>query len=103
MNLSDLQTKLLRAARQAPPRDTVPYAFEKRIMHRLASAAPENPWAAWGSSLWRGALACMAVTILCAVWSYSGSRPAPVASTDFSQDLQSVVFASMGQPSEDAW
>jgi len=40
MNASDLQTKLIEAARKEPPQDQVPYAFEKRIMAHLAGFLP---------------------------------------------------------------
>ena len=37
MNLAELERKLIAAARANPPSDRVPYAFEKRIMARLAA------------------------------------------------------------------
>ncbi len=103
MKLSDLQTKLIESARRIEPRSDVPYAFEKRIMHRLGSQRPESMWAGWGASLWRGAAACVAVTLVCAVWASRGPKPAPAPVADLSQELQSTVFASMNQPAEDAW
>ena len=35
MNLAELETKLIAAARCHPPGDRVPYAFEQRVMARL--------------------------------------------------------------------
>jgi hypothetical protein len=55
----------------------------------------------WGRPLWLAALSCVAVTMLCGVWSFSSVR-----STDnesFSQDLESVVYASMDLHSEEIW
>jgi len=103
MNLDQLQNKLLRAARGTSSSDAVPYAFEQRIMHRLTSRQPESAAALWGSALWRGALACVALTMICGVWSYA-SRPAPAdTAANFSQDFQATVFASMNQPGEGDW
>ena len=102
MKLSEFEAKLLRAARQAQPGAHVPYAFEKRIMARLAARRPESPWVWWSVSLWRGAAACAIVTVLCATWSCLTPKPPatpPVA--DLSQEFQSAVFASMTQPTED--
>jgi hypothetical protein len=102
MNPSDLQTKLIRAARCEPPRDQVPYAFEKRVMARIASAAPLNPWAVWGRPLWRAALSCVAVTLLCGLWSLAAT-PRQESSESFAQDFERTVFASLDQHVEDAW
>lgn len=104
MNLSELQTKLIGAARKQPPGDHVPYAFEKRIMARIAAASPVNLWALWGRPLWRAALSCVAITVLCGVWSLTSAPPAGRdASNTFSQDLEHTVFASLNQHVEDAW
>jgi len=103
MNLSDLQKRLLRAARENPPSDAAPYAFEKRVMSHLAARQPESAWAWWGSALWRGAVACVAITLLCGVWSYTSYRRPAETATNFSQDLESTVFASMSQPGEGDW
>jgi hypothetical protein len=103
MNLNLLQNRLLRAARQDPPSEAAPYAFEKRIMSRLGARQPESAWAWWGASLWRGAAACMAITLLCGVWSYTSQRRPAEAASDFSQDLEATVFASMNQPGEGDW
>ena len=40
MKLTALETKLIAAARAGVPSEQVPYCFEKRIMARLADAAP---------------------------------------------------------------
>ena len=102
MKLNELQAKLIAAARLDTPKDNVPYAFEQRIMHRLAARRPESPWVWWNASLWRGAVACMAITAACAIW-FSQAPKTPEPTADLSQELQSTVFASMNQPTEDAW
>jgi len=102
MNASDLQTKLIQAARQEPLQDHVPYAFEKRIMARLAGMVPLNPWALWGRTLWRAAISCVAITLLCGVWSIA-SAPKGDNSDSFAQAFERAVFASSDQHLEDVW
>jgi hypothetical protein len=102
MNASDLQSKLIKAARQEPPQDHVPYAFEKRIMARLAGASPLNYWALWGQPLWRAALSCVAITLLCGLWSLA-SAPPKDNSDSFAQAFERAVFASSDQHLEDVW
>jgi len=93
MNLDKLQQKLFAAARANPPSDRVPYAFEKRILARLATRPLEDARSQWGVALWRGAAACVAVTVLLSVWSFSGlNRPRPGA--NLSQDLEHTLLAS---------
>jgi len=102
MKPSELQTKLIEAARGEPPQDRVPYAFEKRIMARLASLSPANPWALWGRPLWRAALSCVAITLLCGIWS-AVSAPKPDNSDSLNQAFERAVFASSDQHLEDTW
>ena len=103
MNMDRLQDQLLRAARKNPPGDGVPYAFERRIMHRLGSRRPETVLDLWSGALWRGAIACMAVTLICGVWSYSAHQRPSDPPGDFSQELSSTVFASMDQTGGGNW
>jgi hypothetical protein len=102
MRLSHLQNKLITAARKNTPGEQVPYAFEKRIMARLAAHSPMNAWALWGQSLWRAAISCVAITALCGLWCVV-SAPSAKTSDTFSQDFESAVFASMDQHVEDGW
>ncbi|MGA3180633.1 MAG: hypothetical protein ABSF38_09850 [Verrucomicrobiota bacterium] len=102
MNASDLQTKLIGAARKQPPQDHVPYAFEKRIMARIGSASRLNAWALWGRPLWRAALSCVALTLVCGVWLLA-TAPAATGDESFAQDFERTVFASLNQHVEDAW
>jgi len=102
MNLNELHAKLIAVARKNPPGDHVPYAFEKRIMRRLAAVAPLNSWALWGGPLWRAAVSCVAITVLCGVWSFAASRQAD-SQESFSQAFEAAVFAPPSQHAEDAW
>ena len=92
MNLTELQNKLLAAARRNPPDSQVPCAFEKRIMARLAAAPKPSEWLAWTRALWFGAAACVAVAVLASVW--------PVRTIDddddsFSAGVEQNILASV--------
>ena len=92
MNLTELQRRLLAAARAHPPADTVPYAFEKRILARLAEAPAMDVWALWNRVLWRAAAPCVALCLTLSVWSYFAG--ADSASPDvLAADLESAVLA----------
>ena len=102
MNEKELRAKLIAAARNNPPGAHVPYAFEKRIMKRVAARPAPDVWALWGGPLWRGAISCVAITVLCGVWSFAADRRAENAG-NFSQDFEAAVFAPLSQHLEDAW
>lgn len=93
MNLDNLQSKLIAAARAMPPDDRVPYAFEKRVMTRLMSGRVDL-LGAWSTALWRAAVSCVAIMLLSGAWSlwshYQHDQ------TDFSQEFETAVFASAG-------
>jgi hypothetical protein len=99
MNLDNLQNKLIAAARTAQPNDRVPYAFEKRVMARLAEARIDL-LGAWSAALWRAAIGCVAVVALASALSIWNS-PQPVEA-DFSQEFETAVFASAGS-SDEVW
>ena len=98
LNLADLQRKLLAAARREAPRDDVPYAFEQRMMARLAASGEPGFWAAWIRPLWSAAALCSLVALLTGAWSFTtpGDRGAAVTSEDFSfsQDLEQTILDS---------
>ncbi len=100
MNLAELQKKLIAAARADAPGDHVPYAFEKRVMALLASrVAPQN-LDGWVHGLWRAAVSCVAVALLCGAWALVTPVVAPAnatASTDLTQDLDNTLLASVDQ------
>ena len=94
MNPSQLERKLIAAAKAHPPSDAVPYAFEQRIMAHLGKTPVLDLWADWSRALWRAAGPCVAVAILFGVWNaFTPSETA--ASTDLSQDLEQTVLASV--------
>lgn len=107
MNLEHLQRKLLAAARANPPGDRVPYAFEKRIMARLASVPAVDTWALWSRALWRAAAPCVALALLLGVLSLVGpdndsSGVAQAGNEDFSQHFEQTLLAVVNE-AEEVW
>ena len=95
MDLSGLEKKLFAAARCNPPRQQVPYAFEKRIMANLTALASFDEWAWWGRALWRGAAACVVASLLLSGWSF---LPRTSTAGNAAADLEDVVLASVDEP-----
>jgi hypothetical protein len=96
MNVAELQRKLTAAARQQTPDDRVPYAFEKRIMAHLAERAAVSGRVLWARGLWRAAVSCVALAIVCGAVSFF----TPVAKDnpkDLSQDFENTLLASVDQ------
>jgi hypothetical protein len=102
MNVHKLHAKLIAAARKHPPGEQVPYAFEKRILSHLAALPAPNVWALWCRPLWRAAISCVAITVLCGVWACA-RRSHTVEAGNFSQDFEAAVFAPMSEHIEDSW
>jgi hypothetical protein len=100
MNLTGLERKLLAAARSKAPSDSVPYAFQTRVMARLRSVPVPDGWALWGSALWRASVPCLAIMLLLSAWSFFASpTPAP---GDLSQEFESTVLAAANQQASDS-
>lgn len=102
MNLAELEEKLVAAARATPPGDRVPYAFEKRIMARLAARPVVDDWALWARALWRAAAPCAAIMLLLGAWSlFTPPSHAPAnaanAANDLSQQLEQTLLAAVDQ------
>ena len=95
MKLAELQNKLIAAARQQPPDDRVPYAFEKRIAALVASRPIADQWALWTRGLWRATVPCVAIAVLLGGWVYFASVPANPG--DLSQDFENTLLASVDQ------
>ena len=101
MNLDNLQTKLIAAARAAQPSERVPYAFEKRVMARLTESVRVDLLGAWSAALWRAAIGCVAVAALSGALSLWDSHPGSTEG-DLSQEFETAVFASVSSTDE-AW
>jgi hypothetical protein len=96
MNLAELQRKLIAAARANVPGDRVPYAFEKRVTALLASRVAPQKLDGWVHGLWRAAVSCVAVALLCGAWSLLTPAATP-GSTDLTQDFENTLLASVDQ------
>jgi hypothetical protein len=96
MNIAELQTKLLAAARANPPGDRVPYAFEKRVTALLAARAAIDPLAFWVRGLWRAAVSCAAIALLLGGWAFFNPA-APSRTDDLSQNFENTLLASVDQ------
>lgn len=96
MNLAELQKKLIAVARTEVLDDRVPYAFEKRVSALLASRVVPQNLDLWVRGLWRSAISCVAVAMLCGAWTFF--TPATSASSDdLSQNLETTLLSSVDQ------
>ncbi len=97
MKLKDLQEKLIQAARDNPPVDHVPYAFEKRISALVQDRQGPGCISQWVRGLWRGAMSSVAIALLCGIVAFIlASSPKP-ASDDLSQNFENTLLASVDQ------
>ncbi|HEX7576445.1 MAG TPA: hypothetical protein VF430_00245 [Verrucomicrobiae bacterium] len=96
MNLVELQNKLTAAARANAPGDHVPYAFEKRVTALLSSRVALQNLDGWVRGLWRAAMSCMAVALLCGAWTFLNPS-ATTNATDLSQNFETTLLASVDQ------
>ena len=101
MNLNHLQQKLVAAARAHLPSDAVPYAFEKRILAHLTDRPASDAAAWWVRGLWRAAVSCVAICVLCGTWTLIHS-PTPRANSgeEFSQQFENTLLAAVDQETD---
>ena len=100
--MSELQNKLIAVARANPPDERVPYAFEKRITALLAACPALDRWALWSRALWRGAVGCLALTILLGAGSFFIPQSGGSAG-DLAQDFENTMLASAAQDADSTW
>ena len=99
MNPDLLQKKLLAAARANPPGDSVPYAFEKRVIALLSARTTTANPVLWARGLWRAAVSCMAIALLLGVWAFF--YPAASGSTaDLSQNFENTLLSAVDQSAQ---
>jgi hypothetical protein len=92
MSLSELNQKLIAAARATPPDERMPYAFEQRIMAHLAGKTALDSLGLWGRSLSRAAALCAGLMVLLALASFY----APANNSDsLSQEVETTLFAAV--------
>lgn len=99
MNLAQLQEKLLAAARADRPSEHVPYAFEQRILARLATTAKPDVWTTWARLLWRAATPCLGLTaVLVGTAFFTGALQG--TSVSLGEGLETTVYAVLTEPGE---
>lgn len=91
MNPSGLRDKLIAVAKGNRPGDSVPYAFEKRILARLSSVPVTDEWAQWARSLWYGAAACSLLALGICLWAQMPDDELELA-MDFSQTIEQTIL-----------
>ena len=96
MNLGELQKKLTAAARLQASDERVPYAFEKRITALIAARAVPDLWTAWSRGLFRAAVSCVIVAVVCGAISLLVPSAAEDGQ-DLSQDFENTLLASVDQ------
>ncbi len=99
MRLTELQRKLIAAARANPPGQGVPYAFEKRVTALLAARPAMDNLVLWMHGLWRAAVSCLAIALMLGVWAFF--NPATGAGReDLSQNFESTLLAAVDQSTQ---
>ena len=96
MNVSELEKKLIAAAKAHAPSDRVPYAFEKRVMAYINSHPALDTSALWAQALLRSASACLAVVILVgAISIFIPNHNSSTSPPDLSQQFEKTMLAAM--------
>ncbi len=99
MNIAELEKRLLAIARDVPVDDSVPYAFEHRIMARLAHSGGIDLWNLWSRALWPAAVLCVSITVCVCAWSFLSDRNG-TSHESLSADLENTVLAAVDHGGE---
>ncbi len=94
IDLTQLQKKLVAAARADQPSDRVPYAFEQRLMAHIRTLPKVDGWALWGGALWRAAVPCVAVMLTLGVWAVVASWDGN-GTADLTLELEGTLLANV--------
>jgi hypothetical protein len=102
MNLDQLKTSLISAARQQAPSDSVPLGFEHRVMSRVRAKAAGGVEAAadqlaeWTQGFWRAAVSSVGLCVL--ALAFHVSVPAPTQDWADSMEVLSADLDSGTAP-----
>lgn len=83
--------EFIKLARELPQNERTPWAFEKRIMARIAHGPVADAVSEWTHLLWRAMAPCLGIMLLAAVVSMASMSGD--TSSDEAGDLESTVFA----------
>ncbi|MSU40438.1 MAG: hypothetical protein EXS22_03340 [Pedosphaera sp.] len=98
MKLDNIIEKMLAAAREDRPSDHVPYAFEKRIMARIAEQSATDFWTVWSRALWQSVAPSAAVAVVVAAWlSLSPAQPNRAA---LDPELEQIALLAVELPAK---
>ena len=75
----------------------MPYAFEKRITALLASRVAPDNMALWVRGLWRAAVSCVAIAVICGAWAFLTPASGHDNGNDLSQNFENTLLASVDQ------
>lgn len=95
MNENEKLQQFLAIARSIPANETVPQAFEKRIMARLLKLHRGDALEIWGRIFWRLAACGLGVALLAAAWS-AFQRAPNTRTQDLANDLDKTILAPFG-------
>jgi|YelNatPaOPRAMG01_1025707.scaffolds.fasta_scaffold06989_5 hypothetical protein len=104
MNLDALYDKLMAAARADHPAQTVPYAFEQRILARLTSSTATDPWLSWAKLLRPAAAVSVGLALVVSSLTVIGlgDNDTSLASLSYGQDFESTLLVAADVLS-DSW
>lgn len=101
MNVELLRKKLIAAARADKPREEAPYAFEKRVMAQIRTAAVPDAWLSYSIALWRAVAPCLVIMMAVGAWVYFeeiGSQNG--FQTGLESDLEQTMLAGVDRNGE---
>ena len=99
MDLAELQKKLIAAARAHRPEENVPFAFERRVMARLAERPAPDNLSTWNRTLWQAVAPCVAVTLLLGAWTFLSQRDDNSGET-LAAELETSLYAPFDNQNE---
>ncbi|MGV3773027.1 MAG: hypothetical protein ACO1QB_09005 [Verrucomicrobiales bacterium] len=102
MNEQKLQQIIIKAARQITPDESVPYAFEKRIMQGLRKVSEVDVLGLWSRMLWRAAFPSVMVMVLTGAWVQYSSSEQNTVEMDM-PDIEYAVLVPVDLSSEENW
>ncbi len=94
MKVTELEKRLLAAARADRPSDRVPYAFEKRVMAHIAALPTVDAWALWARSLWRAAIPYAVAVVCLAAWLHFSAEPMAPAD-QITMDFENAILVAV--------